>query len=180
MNFKVMPLGGASEVGANSFYIYNENFGLILDCGMATKGDVLERKPIYEKIKNKIDAIIISHAHFDHIGSLPIALSLFPKAKIFMTEDTLKMTNSSLKDSQRVMKKENSKVYYKEYYKNEKIHKLINKITTLKYREKTTIKKDENTEIVCEFCNAGHIRGSAMVMIYIYSKSNGISTILYT
>lgn len=180
MNFKIMPLGGASEVGANSFYIYNENFGLILDCGMATKGDVLERKPIYEKIKNKVDAIIISHAHFDHIGSLPIALSLFPKAKIFMTEDTLQMTNISLKDSQRVMKREDSKVYYKDYYSDEKIDRIIKNVTTVKYCKNITVKKDENTEITCEFYNAGHIRGSAMIMIYIYSKNAGMCSVLYT
>lgn len=180
MNFKVMPLGGASEVGANSFYIYNEDFGLILDCGMATKGDVLSRKPIYEKIKNKVDAIIISHAHFDHIGSLPIALSMFPKTKIFMTEDTLKMTDISLKDSQKVMKRENSNVYYEDYYTNEKIEQLKSNIKIVNYCSKIIIKKDEKTEITCEFYNAGHIRGSAMVMIYIYSKDNDMCSILYT
>ena len=179
MDFKVMPLGGASEVGANSFYVYNERFGIILDCGMDTKGDVLFRKPIYEKIKNKIDAILISHAHFDHIGSLPIALSMFPKTKIFMTEDTLNMTKISLKDSQRVMERENANIYYQDYYTDKKIADLEKNIITVNYCKRTVIKKDENIEISCEFYNAGHIRGSAMIMIYIYYK-NTMSSVLYT
>lgn len=181
MNFKVIPLGGASEVGANSFYICGENFNLLLDCGMLTKGDILERKPLYEKIRReiKLDAIIISHAHLDHIGSLPIAKSKFPNVPIYMTEDTLKMTKISLEDSNRVMNRENENIYFQDYYTEKKLEELSNSITTLEYNKKITIKENENIKIEIEFYNAGHIRGSAMTMINI-TENNNLCSILYT
>src|SRR5207247_9115703 len=51
----------------------------------------------------RIEAALISHAHQDHIGTLPILMRRFPNARIFMTEATADIGNTLLHNSVNVM-----------------------------------------------------------------------------
>jgi glyoxylase-like metal-dependent hydrolase (beta-lactamase superfamily II) len=52
------------------------------------------------------DAILVTHAHIDHTGALPLASEMFPAAPIYCTETTLLLTRLLLADSVRVMEAE--------------------------------------------------------------------------
>ena len=73
MNDYFIPLGGADEIGASSYFLSVDGINILLDCGARLKEN--ELFPDYERILqeidySEIDFILISHAHFDHIGSL--------------------------------------------------------------------------------------------------------------
>ncbi|MFV0480636.1 MAG: ribonuclease J [Campylobacteraceae bacterium] len=75
---KITPLGGLGEIGGNITVIETENSAIIIDVGMSFPDstmpgvDILTPDFSYLKqIKNKIAGIVITHAHEDHIGSMP-------------------------------------------------------------------------------------------------------------
>jgi len=72
------PLGGLGEIGGNMAVLETEESAIIIDVGMSFPDesmhgvDILVPDFSYIKvIKDKIKAIIITHAHEDHIGAVP-------------------------------------------------------------------------------------------------------------
>src|SRR5437899_5845719 len=63
-----------------------------------------EALPNFKAIEDrKIEAILISHAHQDHIGTLPVLMRRQPVARVFMTEATAVIGNTLLHNSVNVM-----------------------------------------------------------------------------
>ena len=58
----------------------------------------------------EIDAILISHAHQDHIGTLPVLMRRFPSARIFMTEATAEIGSVLLHNSVNVMTRQREEI----------------------------------------------------------------------
>lgn len=75
---RITPLGGLGEIGGNMTIIETQNSAIIIDIGMSFPDDSMPGVDILvpdftyiESIKHKINAIIITHAHEDHIGAVP-------------------------------------------------------------------------------------------------------------
>jgi len=69
---KFINLTRQTEIGANSYYIEAAGNRLVLDCGMHPKFEGDEALPNLKAIADRrLDAILISHSHQDHIGTLP-------------------------------------------------------------------------------------------------------------
>lgn len=75
---RITPLGGLGEIGGNMTIIETQNCAIIVDVGMSFPDntmpgvDILTPDFTYLRtIKNKVAGIIITHAHEDHIGSIP-------------------------------------------------------------------------------------------------------------
>ena len=68
---KIIFGGGASEVGASFIMVRIDGKNIVLDCGIRMSGDPL---PDLNAIKEhgSADCIILSHAHLDHSGALPV------------------------------------------------------------------------------------------------------------
>lgn len=96
----------ANEIGANSYLLEIDGHNLVLDTGMHPKLEGWEATPLLNVTKNKkIDAIFITHAHLDHIGSLPLFHRAHPEANIFMSEPTSYLADPLLHNSVNIMKK---------------------------------------------------------------------------
>lgn len=75
---RIVPLGGLGEIGGNITVIETENEAIIIDIGMSFPDEEMHGVDILipdftylREIRKKIVAIIITHAHEDHIGAVP-------------------------------------------------------------------------------------------------------------
>ncbi len=95
-------LTGASEIGANCYLLEDGSSGIVLDAGVNPKKVGNAAKPRFDLLTGA-DAIIISHAHLDHIGALPVFQNDFPRAEVIMTRATAEVGSVMLHNSVNVM-----------------------------------------------------------------------------
>lgn len=74
----ITPLGGLGQIGGNIAVIETQNSAIVVDVGMSFPDDSMHGVDILipnfsylHQIKHKIDGIVITHAHEDHIGAVP-------------------------------------------------------------------------------------------------------------
>lgn len=96
-------LGGVREIGANAYYYRFGRRGLLIDAGYDANLDGWLGLPALERI-TRLDAIIITHGHLDHIGSIPLLARLFPNVPIYTTTATLDVFYATLNDSVNIAK----------------------------------------------------------------------------
>jgi ribonuclease J len=102
---RVIPLGGAGEVGRNMWVVeYGEDI-VVLDCGvMFPEAEMLGVDLVLPDITylrenlHKIRAIVLTHGHEDHIGSLPYVLPELGFPPIYATPLTAGMVSHKLKE----------------------------------------------------------------------------------
>lgn len=150
---KISFLGACGEVGASGILVDTEKEKILIDYGLK-----LQEKPLkYPKeIDEKLNAVIISHAHLDHMGAIP---SLYSKGQIFPCigqEITKDFSKILWKDSIKIAKNENEELKFTE----KDVKKALKKYQISTYRKTFKIGKARITTF-----DAGHIPGSAMVMI---------------
>ncbi len=93
-----------TEIGANSYLLDMDGTRIVLDAGMHPKKDGNEAKPAYELIGPAApDSIFVTHAHLDHIGTLPVLQDEYPAAEVIMTHGTAEVGIAMLHNSVNVM-----------------------------------------------------------------------------
>ncbi len=166
-------LGGGRQVGRSCILLQTPESRVLLDCGVdpAQTTDNPEAYPYLEAPEFKladIDAVVISHAHLDHIGLVPYLLKFGYKGPIYCTPPTRDIMTLSQLDFIKIMRSEGKEPIYS----SEDIKNMVMQTITLEYNEVTDITPD----IRITMYNAGHILGSAMVHIHI---GNGLHNLLY-
>ena len=101
---KFTNLTRRTEIGANSYYLEIGDQRLVLDCGMHPKKEGDEALPNFKPIGDQpLDAILVSHSHQDHLGTLPVLMRRQPNARVFMPEATADIGATLLHNSVNVM-----------------------------------------------------------------------------
>lgn len=177
---KFLPLGGALEIGASCFYLNFDGTGIILDSGLHPRMIGKDALPDFDLIKDEnVDAVLISHAHQDHIASLPFLVRNHPYVQIFATTQTLEIAEKTLHNSSRILSKqlnENDSIIP---YTHEEIDLLLRTVRDKDYNEKFNFRgivSSEQNELTIEFYDAGHILGSAGILI----KTSEGKSVFYT
>jgi len=164
----LLPIGGGNEIGANSYYINFNGNGIILDCGIHPQKTGLESLPNFDLLKDKpIDSCLISHAHQDHIGSLPFLVKNFPYVKIITTPQTRALAELTLHNSVSILKKEIESNGFG-FYSHDEVDLLIKMIEYKEYQEKFELNsyhQQKEAKVNCTFFDAGHILGSAAILL---------------
>ncbi len=173
---QLLPLGGADEVGASCFYLNIDGTGIILDSGIHPQKKGLDSLPSFEFIEElPVDFVFISHAHQDHIGSLPFLIKKFPHLIIYTTIQTKEIAELTLHNAANILS-ESTTLWNEGINKNsnfipyshEEIDLLISSIRTVEYNEPVDIegiRHSGSSKIKVEFYDAGHILGSAGILI---------------
>ncbi len=89
----VTPLGGALGIEANCFRVEIGPYEIVLDCGTRKIGP--NPLPALEYILHP-DLLLISHAHPDHIGAVPVFHSRWSSARMFCTQGTRELAHVML------------------------------------------------------------------------------------
>jgi len=163
-----LPLGGAGEIGANCYYLNINNVGIILDCGMHPQKTGLDSLPKFELLENKpTDYVLISHAHQDHLNALPFLIKRFPHLKIITTPQTRAVAELTLHNAISILKRQVDESEF-EIYSRIEVNLLIKSINYKSYNEKFILNSLNNVqEIEAEFFDAGHIIGSAGILLRV-------------
>lgn len=173
-----LPIGGGNEIGANCYYLNFHGNGIILDCGIHPQKTGLESLPGFNLLKDKpIDWCLISHAHQDHIGSLPFLVKKFPYVKVITTPQTRALAELTLHNSVSILKKEINDESF-EFYTHDEVDLLIKMIGYKEYNneiELNSFHQHAQNKVNAIFYDAGHILGSAGVLL----ENNGYK-IFYT
>jgi len=161
-----IPLGGAGEVGASCGILRIGDWRVLIDAGMrpaARAGQ--DRLPALDRLTvEPPDAIIVTHAHIDHTGALPLVSERFPTAPIYCTETTLLLTRLLLADSVRVMEAEHlAQESETPLYTAEVVERTLARVRPVEWAQ--PIAPLDDPAITVRFLHAGHIAGAAMLLI---------------
>ena len=98
-------LGGADEVGASCLVVETAKHRILVDAGIRPGAAHADRLPDLARLGDLggLDAVLVTHAHLDHTGALPLVHGAFPAARVWMTEPTLALLRILLLDAVRVM-----------------------------------------------------------------------------
>jgi metallo-beta-lactamase family protein len=102
---KITVLGAASgHVTGSAYYVRTKKAAVLVDCGQfqgGKKSEALNKPPTGPK--QKLDAVLITHGHLDHVGRLPLLVKRGHRAPIYATEATIEMAALILRDSARIL-----------------------------------------------------------------------------
>jgi Cft2 family RNA processing exonuclease len=166
-SMRIIPLGGAGEVGASSAIIEVAGATLLVDAGVrvsaSAKGPLL---PAYELLEKTPDACIITHAHMDHTGSLPVAAERIGDALIHMTIPTLHLLEVLQGDAARLAASDDSFTEDdgRVRFDADQLERMIARIEPHAFHE-PFCPVPGRPDIICEFAPCGHILGAAMLAI---------------
>lgn len=166
---KFLPIGGAGEIGANCYYLNIAGTGIILDCGMHPQKTGFDSLPQLNLIKDlPVDFGFISHAHQDHLMSLPYLVKQHPYIQIISSLQTREIAELTLHNSVSIMKKQLEKENHFQFYAHEEVELLCQSIdfkTTKTSFDIVGYKHKSKEPIGVSFYDAGHILGSVGVLI---------------
>ncbi len=151
--------GGAKEVGASCLLLRIDGRSILLDCGIRLHSQ--DNLPDFRSIQENggLDAFVVSHAHLDHSGSLPVISREYPQAPVFMTAPTRDLTRVLLYDSLKIMDRGEEIPVYAQTH----VEEMLTRITTRPFRYPFNPFQGESIEIT--FFPAGHILGAASVYV---------------
>jgi metallo-beta-lactamase family protein len=142
-----------------------EPFRILIDCGLIQGGHAaeLENWNPFPYDPKKIDVLIVSHAHTDHIGRIPKLVYEGFKGRIIGTSATADLTEVMLEDTANILSgsKERDEFNLKKMYSPEILDTIKKMWETHSYHENFTL----NGDLHIKFKDAGHILGSAMTEI---------------
>ena len=164
-------LGGARQVGRSCLLLQTPNSKILLDCGVDVAAQGSDKFPHFNVPEfdiAQLDAIIITHAHLDHVGLLPYLYKMGYKGPVYMTAPT--------RDIAALLALDFIGVAYKQaaapLFSSKDIKEMVKHSICLNYNEVTDVTPD----VRLTFYNSGHVLGGAMVHLNI---GNGYHNLLY-
>src|SRR3989344_2527116 len=163
---KLVFYGGVGTTTGANMVLEFKNRKIMVDCGLL-QGRREDEEKNFENFKydpKKIDFLLITHAHMDHIGRVPKLVREGFEGKIISTEETKELARPMLQDAFKVMKmKHPNKILFDE----DDMAKAFSLWEGRRYREKVELFEGCDLEMI----NAGHILGSAILNIKINNKT---------
>ena len=106
---KFLALGDTEDIAASCHFLDVNGTGIVLDSGTDPRRDGPDSLPKFDWVRDQadsyVDHAVITHAHHDHMGSLPVLVEEFPHVMAHMTDATRKLLDFLLPASARLQKK---------------------------------------------------------------------------
>ncbi|UOU97478.1 MBL fold metallo-hydrolase [Chryseobacterium daecheongense] len=174
----LQSLGGAETVTGSKHLLKTPELTLLIDCGLF-QGVKYLREQNWKSLNtdiSEIDALILTHAHLDHCGYIPLLVKNGFKGKIYMTRPTKELTKLILLDSAKLQEEDAEKANRHHYTKHHPAKPLYTVNDTEKAFNQFVI-VNENEEIKLSnhvhftFKPCGHIIGACSVEVVCFEKT---------
>jgi hypothetical protein len=168
---RVITLGGFREVGRSCLLVETPKSKVLVDCGVNVGGS---NSGIYPNLTTKefdygeLDAIIISHAHLDHLGFVPALYEYGYSGPVYLTTPTVDLATLLWLDYIDVMQRN----AVNPLFTAKGVKEAVKHSIPLEYGEVSDVAPD----VRLTFQNAGHVLGSALIHLHI---GEGLHNIVY-
>lgn len=163
MSLRLSFYGGAGKVTGSNFLIESSNEKILVDCGIEQGIDFNgsdASEPFPYDVKT-IDALVVTHAHLDHIGRIPKLVRDGFLGKIYMTPPTRDLSELILRDSVHILAEEAKRYDRTPLYEEQDVDAMFSLVEILDYHTEKQI----TSTFSIYLRNTGHILGSASVRI---------------
>ncbi len=160
---KVTFYGAAGEVTGSNHLIETAEAKYVVDCGLFQGGDYIggHNDAPFAYDPAEVKAVMITHAHLDHIGRLPMLVKDGYRGPIYATDATLELTTVTLKDALSLMTHRQERNNTPPLYSEADLQRTISQYKPLKYRTKQSLFGKDSVTLY----DAGHILGSASISV---------------
>ena len=172
---KIKFCGASTGVTGSCHLLTSEEHKILLDCGQFQGGKAQDALN-YEKFPfepSEIECVVLSHAHIDHCGRLPLLTKRGFEGKIYCTDATADLLSVMLKDSAYIHEKETEwknrkaeragREQVEPLYTIEDAEKALSLVSPILYDQQIEI----NSDMKIVFNDAGHILGSAITELWV-------------
>ena len=177
-------LGATGDVTGSAYHLVTKHASVLVDCGMFQGGKKEKAKNRSEaKLEGgKLDAVLLTHGHLDHVGRLPILTRKGYEGPIYATQPTIDIATLILRDSlslqKQDLKRENKERLRREQplleplFDEKDVRNLKPLVRPIRYRQQLEVAPG----IQARFVDAGHVIGSASIELTI--EENGIRKVV--
>ena len=181
-----ISLGATDTIGASCHYLNIDGTGILLDAGVDPDTEGVDSLPRLELLENYpgflVDHAIVTHAHHDHLGSLPVLIREYPRLQVHMTEVTRELADILLPASARLQRRrqEEGSSSHAPLFGEDEVRVVDFLYSTYKLNESFDATGPQgNSSVKASFFNSGHILGSAGIELRVQNGSSS-SRIFYT
>ncbi|MBP9864317.1 MBL fold metallo-hydrolase [Patescibacteria group bacterium] len=157
---KISFHGAAREVTGSCYLVETDQQRILVDCGMF-QGSVFADAKNFRDFgfdPSTIDALIVTHAHLDHVGRIPKLIKGGFKGKIYATAPTVELSRLVLEDAEQVMEDAAKREMRPKLYEFEDVERAMDLFIPSEYSKRYQI-----GDVAFRFRDAGHILGSSFV-----------------
>ena len=165
---KLTFLGGADEVGASCTLIEIAGKKILVDAGIrispkSNRGIANDQLPDLQAITEAggPDYILVTHAHTDHTGALPLVMEQYPYTPVIMTRPTEALVRVLQKDALKIMSSNAEQEGELPLFDEVSVNRLLDAIQLVEFNQ--AIKLGEGLQVTYHV--AGHIAGAAMLVL---------------
>ena len=167
--------GATGDVTGSAYHVVTKHASILVDCGMFQGG-------AKEKAKNrrdakleggKLDAVLLTHGHLDHVGRLPFLTRKGYEGPIYATQPTIDIATLILKDSLMLtkndLKRENRQRAIKKQppleplFEEKDVRGLKPLVRPIRYNQRVEVAPG----IEARFVDAGHVIGSSSIELTV-------------
>ena len=172
---KITLYGAAGDVTGSAYHVQTDRASILVDCGMyqgAKMADEKNRLP-RSLSAGRLDAVVLTHGHLDHVGRLPILAKQGFRGPVVTTQATVEMAGLVLHDSAKVQahdlirenrKRERAgKEPQEPLYSPADVDAILERFRPVAYDQPTEIAAG----IQARFVEAGHMLGSASIVLSV-------------
>ncbi|MGI6103555.1 MAG: MBL fold metallo-hydrolase [Patescibacteria group bacterium] len=165
---KLSFYGAASEVTGSNYLLETSQARVAIDCGAFQGGKDSELKNVapFLYAPSRVDALILTHAHLDHVGRLAKLVRDGFRGPIWCTPATKELAELIMLDAAKIMSHDELKFGDEPLYGEADVYQALGQCRTIDYGVKTEVAPG----VEVRFVDAGHILGSASVELWADGK----------